>query len=306
MPRRVPRTPSTGSRRARQIRAAETRPVNLSQGRVLGVRTWAGKGPQVVLLHGLLDSAEGWDRLARSLDNPCVAFDLPGFGHSDRAARPRISEFAKEILAGIDELGIKKFVLVGHSLGGAVATSIAEIVPDRVLALVLLAPAGFGQIRLAEAISIPGIRNVAEVLLPHALASELVVSAAYTGVVTAGTRPDKKMLERVIAAASQSTPGARDGTDAVVAAGRSKRAFHRRGVKYSGPVSVVWGDHDHLVPVSHADNVRKALPQAQIEVWAGMGHHPQHERAPDLAGVVEEACRRASPKPRAGRRTEAA
>jgi hypothetical protein len=49
--------------------------------------------------------------------------------------------------------------------------------------------------------------------------------------------------------------------------------------------------------------VRKALPQAQIEVWAGMGHHPQHERARDLAGVVEQACRRASPK---GRRTEAA
>jgi monooxygenase len=260
----------------------------------------------VVLLHGLLDSAEGWDRLARSLDNPCVAFDLPGFGHSDRAARPRISEFAKELLAGIDELGIERFVLVGHSLGGAVATSIAEIVPKRVLALVLLAPAGFGHIRLAEAISIPGIRNVAEVLLPHALASELVVSAAYTGVVTAGTRPDKKMLERVVAAASQSTPGARDGTDAVVAAGRSKRAFYRRGVKYSGPVRVVWGDHDHLVPVAHADNVLKALPQAQIEVWAGMGHHPQHERPLDLAGVVEEACRRASSKARAGRRTEAA
>lgn len=257
------------------------------------MRTWPGEGPTVVLLHGLLDSAEGWDRLARSIDYPCVAFDLPGFGHSSRAARPRISEFATEILAGIDELKIKRFVLVGHSLGGAIATSIAEMVPDRVLALVLLAPAGFGPIRLAEAISIPGIRNVAAAVLPHALASQLVVSAAYTGFVSAGKRPDKKMLERVMAAAAQSTPGARDGTDAVVAAGRSKRAFHRRGVKYSGPVSVVWGDHDHLVPLSHADNVRAALPQAEIEVWSGMGHHPQHERPADMARLVAAACQTA-------------
>jgi pimeloyl-ACP methyl ester carboxylesterase len=259
----------------------------------------------VVLLHGLLDSAEGWERLAQSIDHPCVAFDLPGFGQSSRAARARISEFASEILAGIDELKIKRFVLVGHSLGGAIATSLAEMVPDRVLALVLLAPAGFGPIRLAEAISIPGVRNVAAAVLPHALGSQLVVSAAYSGFVTAGKRPDKKMLERVIAAAAQSTPGARDGTDAVVAAGRSKRAFHRRGVQYPGPVSVVWGDHDHLVPLSHAENVRAALPQAEIQVWSGMGHHPQHERPADMAGLVEAACCQAA---RAGgsRRTDAA
>lgn len=51
--------------------------LELPDGRELAGRRFAGRGEPLVLLHGLLDSAEGWDRLARTTPRPCVAFDLP-------------------------------------------------------------------------------------------------------------------------------------------------------------------------------------------------------------------------------------
>lgn len=50
-------------------------------------------------------------------------------------------------------------------LGGAVATALAELMPERVAGLVLLAPAGFGRIHLAEAVSLPGVRHVVQATL---------------------------------------------------------------------------------------------------------------------------------------------
>ena len=254
------------------------------------MRVWPGAGVPLVLLHGLLDSGEGWNELARASSRPCIAFDLPGFGGSDLVARPRISSYAGDILAALSALGVRRCHLVGHSIGGAIATAIAERSPHEVASLVLLAPAGFGRIRLAEAVSIPGIRTVVAHTLPLALANPLVLTAAYMTVVTRGQVPDAETLQRVVARAFDSVPGARDGTRAVVAAGLADDGYHRRRVAYHGPVTVVWGDRDRLVPLSHADAVRRALPQARIESWPNMGHHPQRERPGPLSALVSESC----------------
>jgi pimeloyl-ACP methyl ester carboxylesterase len=63
-------------------------------------------------------------------------------------------------------------------------------------------------------------------------------------------------------------------------------------VGYGGRVIAVWGDRDRLVPVSHQDGVRTALPQARIHVWPGMGHHPIRERFDELVALIadESAC----------------
>jgi pimeloyl-ACP methyl ester carboxylesterase len=61
----------------------------LPDGRRIRARRWAGKGDPLVLLHGQLDSSEGWTEIAESSRRPSVAFDLPGFGGSDLPARPR-------------------------------------------------------------------------------------------------------------------------------------------------------------------------------------------------------------------------
>jgi pimeloyl-ACP methyl ester carboxylesterase len=274
--------------------------LELPDGRELAGRRFAGRGEPLVLLHGLLDSAEGWDRLARTTPRPCVAFDLPGFGGFDLPQRPRVTSYAEDLLYGLDQLGVERFALVGHSFGGAVATAVAERAADQIAALVLLAPADFGRIHLAEAVTVPGVRDLTRMALPRALANPLALKLAYMAVVTNGHTLPADVLQRVRGRAGTSVDGARVATRAVVAAGLSQHAFHRRRIPLDAPVWALWGSSDRLVPPSHAAGVRRAFPRAQVEVWKGMGHHPQHERAAQLAHFVTRSCssaRPAAPRP---------
>jgi pimeloyl-ACP methyl ester carboxylesterase len=118
--------------------------------RRVSVEFWPGDGAPLVLLHGLLDCAAGWKRLAAAIDRPCYAIDLPGFGDSDLPPRNRISAYVEDVQAVLAALDVHDFTLVGHSLGGAVAAGLVERLGDDVAALVLIAPAGFGRIHLAE------------------------------------------------------------------------------------------------------------------------------------------------------------
>src|SRR3954470_7453864 len=129
-----------------RMRAPDIHDVRLADGRRLRVRSWPGEGRSLVLLHGLLDDSEGWTALAMDTHRPCLALDLPGFGGSDLPRWPRISSYAEDVAAGLNKLGIDACTLVGHSLGGAVATVVAER-HEGIHSLVLLAPAGFGHIR---------------------------------------------------------------------------------------------------------------------------------------------------------------
>lgn len=271
------------------------RTVTLGDGRQIMVRSWSGVGEPLVLLHGLLDSGLGWTWLAEHSERPFVALDLPGFGFSDMPRHPRFDAYADDVIATLDALGIHRCVLVGHSFGGGIAAIVADRYPARVASLVLLAPAGFGRIRLAEAVSLPGVRNLTSRALPLALANSFVLTAAYVGVVTNRRLPDPEQIERVRRRALMATPGARDATNAVVTAGRSDTAMHRRRLRYEGPAHVLWGDRDRVVPPGHVDGVLLALPRAVVEVWEGMGHHPQRERPDDLAHFVERAARGARP-----------
>jgi pimeloyl-ACP methyl ester carboxylesterase len=276
-------TPDAGGR---SVPEWDVRDVMLPDGRRLRVRYRPGRGHPLVLLHGLLDDSEGWTRLARDTPRPCLAIDLPGFGVSDLPTRPRISAYAEDIVAGLGRLPIERCTLVGHSLGGAVAAAVAER-SDKVHSLVLLAPAGFGHIRLAEALTLPGIVNVAELALPFALISPLTVTAAYTTFVAHRRLPSRDLMGRLRRRAFRSAPGVRAATVAIAAAGRSPRGFATRELDFAGPVAALWGDHDALVPIDHIASMRRALPQSHVEVWPGMGHHAQLERPAQLAAFIE-------------------
>jgi pimeloyl-ACP methyl ester carboxylesterase len=262
----------------------------LSDGRSLFVRHRGGSQEgALVLLHGLLDSSEGWSALCQELPCRFVAFDLPGFGHSDAPSQGAIAAYARDVAEGLQILGVDRFTLVGHSLGGAIATAVAELMPSSVSALILLAPIGFGRIHLAEAASMPGVRTLVRAMLPWALSSRIIVTASYVTMVTNGRLPGNELVERVTTRGRHLVKGTREAVRAIGAAGKSQEAFHRRRVGYSGPVTAVWGDCDRLVPLSHQAGVRKAFPQARIHVWRGMGHHPIRERLNDLVALIAGA-----------------
>lgn len=271
-------------------RVATTMAVALPDGRRLGVEYWPGDGAPLVLLHGLLDCAVGWKQLAAVIDRPCYAVDLPGFGDSDCPTRNRISAYAEDVQTALAALEVHDFTLVGHSLGGAVAAGLAERLRDHVAALVLIAPAGFGRIRLAEAIQLPGVRSLVHLGLPLALRNPVTAFGVYMAVVGNGHLPDPELIARLRKNASRWAPGAECANEAITASGLSPRAFYRRQLDYRGPVLALWGDHDRVVPLAHRDGVMTAFPQAQVSVWKKMGHHPQRERPSELARFIEAAC----------------
>ena len=279
-------------------RAWDIRDVTLPDGRRLRVRCWPGRGRPLVLLHGLFDDAEGWDALARDTRRPCYAVDLPGFGGSQGPTRPRISAYAEDVVAGLEALEVSGCTLVGHSLGGAIAVAVAER-SAAVGALALLAPVGFGPVALADWMTLPGFADVWQLALPVALVNPLTVTAAYTTFVAHGRLPSRDLMARLRRRAFRSGPGVRAATVAIAASGHSARGFARRPVAFDGPVAVVWGARDALVPTAHIAALRRALPQAHVEVWDGMGHHPQRERPVALAEFIE---RHASRRPRGRRR----
>ncbi len=97
--------------------------------------------PAVLLLHGQPGSAADWDGVVQRLGAraDAIAIDRPGWD----GARPAsgLEGNARAALAALDAHGVRAAVVVGHSLGGAIAAWLAATHPDRVTALVLAAPA---------------------------------------------------------------------------------------------------------------------------------------------------------------------
>src|SRR5438067_10404883 len=100
-----------------------------------------GRGPAVVLVHGLGGFAESWRHNLGSLAARATvyAIDLPGFGRSAKPpAAYSLAFFARSLHAFLDGVGLTQASLVGHSLGAAVAVTYALTRPARVERLALL------------------------------------------------------------------------------------------------------------------------------------------------------------------------
>ncbi|MCQ2029912.1 alpha/beta fold hydrolase [Stutzerimonas zhaodongensis] len=100
------------------------------------------QGQPVIALHGWLDNAATFSRLAPLLDGVrIVALDLPGHGHSDHrppGAAYNIWDYAHDVLQTAEQFGWKRFSLLGHSMGAIVSVLLAGAMPDRIERLALI------------------------------------------------------------------------------------------------------------------------------------------------------------------------
>ena len=111
---------------------------------------WEGRGKQILCIHGITANARSWDCLASALSphHRVIAMDLRGRGLSDKPPTGySIDHHCKDILALTDDLGLKRFVLMGHSLGAFISLVFAAQYPKLVDKLILVDGGG----KLSEA-----------------------------------------------------------------------------------------------------------------------------------------------------------
>lgn len=261
--------------------------------RIRVIETGAGHRPPVLLVHGVGGWAENWAEVMPLLARDgrrVVAFDLPGFGASERAVAPDYfgepSFYATIVDAVRGRLGLGRPHLIGHSLGGGIAFVSAVSHPERYRSLTLAAPGGLGsEVALfLRLMSLPGASFFAGWGDPRRKARRLV----RTCFVDPGRVPPHLLIEaeRYAGTYRESLRVMR----AVATIRGLRPALRRRWIarapEYGGPALVVWGRGDSVVPADHAAAVGAVLPQAVLELIDGAGHLVMAERPAEFAAVV--------------------
>ena len=242
-----------------------------------------GQGPPVILVHGLASAWSAWFRNISALahDHRVIAVDLPGFGRSDRlSGRVEIRHYVDALRALLDQLGIGRAGIVGHSLGGIIALEFAARHPERSAALVVVASGGPPG-RLQETF-LRGL-GVGSALLNRA-PRRVFASAVGGAMAVAPLRQlligqavhDPSAVSRGLAAHMITTACCSSGTPAALWA--ALREIRRREPRpIACPTLVVGGRRDRLVSATSLDSLTAAITGARCEMIPGAGHHPMFE-----------------------------
>jgi pimeloyl-ACP methyl ester carboxylesterase len=255
-----------------------------------------GVGPAVVLLHGNLMTADDWllsgvaERLAADRRR-VLAFDRPGYGHSER---PGGADWTPEAQAdAIAEAmalsGVDRAVVVGHSHGAIVAMALAQRHPDAVAGLVLAGGYWFPTARLDSALVAPAAMPAIGPLLRWTLAplfGRATMPAALKGMFAPRPVPERfsRGFSRAMAVRpSQIRAEAEDGAGMVDAARRLAPGYGRVGA----PTVILAGTEDRVVdPDAQSRRLAAAMPDARLRLIPGAGHMVHHAAPEELAAAV--------------------
>ena len=256
--------------------------------RLHAVEAGRGEGAPLVFLHGFGAGAGVWSGIQRTFVEDCatIAYDLPGHGRSALAAGlERTGKMAGAITADFEQRGLERVHLVGHSMGGSVATLIALRSPDTVASMTLLAPGGYGpeiNHRLLRRYACAGTRSEMLAALENMFGWNSAVPA--------------KLLDDLVAARAE--PGAIEGLDAVL-----DNMLRRDGDDlYQGtfsrgdlaelpmPVKVLWGTQDRVLPTRQA---HRLPPMFAAHVFENTGHMLIEERPDAVISLIRQNMRAA-------------
>ena len=214
-----------------------------------------------------------------------ITVDLPGFGASAPAGDGFAFEAVTDRLArGLAARGVRApFDLAGHSLGGAVALSLAVHRPRLVRGLVLVAPAGL-QPRRGPAPTLlgPGAERLFELRRRLAPLTDLrwgrrllLAFAAADGALLSPTQA--RMMVQASAGASRIAP-------AMTAIAQAD--LRPLLLRTDAPLGLVWGTRDRTIPAGIAREIRARRPDAALELIEDAGHVPMVERPDAFAAAL--------------------
>ncbi|MEP9365695.1 alpha/beta fold hydrolase [Nocardioides sp. CN2-186] len=262
-----------------------------------------GKGPVVLLLHGLGCDHTTWEPVIESLARryTVIAPDLLGHGQSDKPrADYSVGGYANGMRDLITVLGIDKVTVIGHSFGGGVAMQFAYQFPERTERLMLVSSGGLGtEVAPAiRAITTPGFHEVMAVLtLPGVRHVGVAGMRALSALPLKATR-DLDEVARVFDSFkdARSRHAIRHVVRAVVDwHGQIVTMADRAYLTEEMPMWVVWGRDDRVIPVRHASNAAMLAPKARVEVIADAGHFPHKDHPHRFAKIVHEFIRTTEP-----------
>ena len=243
----------------------------------------AGDGPApVLLIHGNFAGKLWWSEiLAEPLSGMrFVAPDLPGFGESraDGIFRPSIPFYAQSLGRFLDDLGVGRAILLGHSFGGTVATELALSDPDRFPALFLLAPPPHTGLHTPRYLY-PFLENYRY--------DRRSLRAALRQLL--GTRIPP-YFEDLVDEAGSMHPANFSGNVRLLSGWNVGSRLHR----YENPVLVASGEYDNLVTTRSAEATARAFPMGAYANLGSVGHSPQIEAPHMVRDLLSQLLRAVS------------
>jgi pimeloyl-ACP methyl ester carboxylesterase len=234
----------------------------------------AGTGSTpIVLIHGNYASSRWWEPMLANVPDAYRAFapDLRGCGsrenHSTRRGpalrRFSIQDMAQDIEAFLTGLGIERAVIVGHSMGGLVATSFATLFADKVLALVLQDTGPAGGISLGS-VTTP-------LLLPLEIKNRRMLRAALRRV---GIPRTGALAEGLLEDALSAPRGLYYKFSRAAVAWKAEAALHR----ITAPTLLIWGRNDQVMPSHYSQVYLQRIPNARLVLIPNAGHSPHLEQ----------------------------
>ncbi|TCQ80319.1 pyruvate dehydrogenase E2 component (dihydrolipoamide acetyltransferase) [Ochrobactrum sp. BH3] len=232
----------------------------------------------IVLIHGFAADLNSWRGLfaGASLGHPILALDLPGHGNSPRVVPESIDDIAAAVEATLSAFGVASCLLVGHSLGGAVATVTAARGVVDVRSLLLISSGGLGpQVNGAFIKGLVGAKSEASIVpwLKLLVADESHLTKPFINA-TVAQAADAELRD------TQEAIGHRffaDGT----------QTFEVRSsfASLAMPVRLIFGAEDRVIPASQAHG----LPgKVGVHIFAGCGHMPQIEERAAVLQILKE------------------
>jgi pimeloyl-ACP methyl ester carboxylesterase len=233
--------------------------------------------PVLILIHGFGASLHTWDAWATALSDRhrVIRFDLPGSGLSlpDPDGDYTDTRSIALLCAVMDQAGVARASIAGHSIGGRIAWTFAAQHPARVDKLVLVAPDGYASPGFAygQPPQVPAALTLMRYLLPRALLRmNLLPAYADPAALTDERLTRYHDLLRA--------PGARD---ALLARLRQTVLVDPQPMLKTlrAPTLLVWGERDTMIPITNAADYLKTVPDIRLAALPAVGHLPQEEAA---------------------------
>ncbi len=230
-----------------------------------------GEGSAVLYVHGNLGSCLWWRDAMDLPGHRVVALDMPNFGGSEALDVADLDAYADHVKAFAEALGLGRYALVGHSLGGGVAMSLAARHPASVSALALIDGAAPSGLKTPEE-HYPYIElyRSNRDFLKRGLAA--VVPAL----------KDEAFLEALVDEGSRMAGHAFAGN----ARALERFDYRSRAGAYAGPVLVVRGQLDVIITEAMAVETAAAYANARLVRLEGIGHSPMVEAPEDFRRLL--------------------